>query len=103
MVTKVFPPGELADRTLAFARRIASLPTVTALLIKDSVNSHHPPPAVIAVGALNAVGGVIALIVEWEGAAVGLGLVFGVVIVVLALASARATGETAQAPGPSLP
>ncbi len=29
---------ELADETLAFARRIASLPTMTALLIKESVN-----------------------------------------------------------------
>jgi enoyl-CoA hydratase len=38
MVTKVFPPGELADQTLAFARRIAKTPTVAALLIKESVN-----------------------------------------------------------------
>jgi enoyl-CoA hydratase len=38
MVTKVFPPEALADRTLEFARRIAALPTVTALLIKESVN-----------------------------------------------------------------
>jgi enoyl-CoA hydratase len=38
MVNKVFPRGELEDRTLAFARRIAALPTVTALLIKESVN-----------------------------------------------------------------
>jgi enoyl-CoA hydratase len=38
MVNKVFPHAELEDRTLAFARRIAALPTMTALLIKESVN-----------------------------------------------------------------
>ena len=38
MVSKVFPAGELADRTLGFARRIAALPSVTSLLIKESVN-----------------------------------------------------------------
>jgi enoyl-CoA hydratase len=38
MVSKVFPADELADRTLAFARRIAELPTMSALLIKESVN-----------------------------------------------------------------
>ena len=38
MVSKVFPDEELADGTLALARRIAQLPTMTALLIKDSVN-----------------------------------------------------------------
>ena len=38
MVTKLFPPDELAERTLDFARRIAELPTMTALLIKESVN-----------------------------------------------------------------
>jgi enoyl-CoA hydratase len=38
MVSKVFPGAELADRTLDFARRIAELPTMTALLIKESVN-----------------------------------------------------------------
>jgi enoyl-CoA hydratase len=38
MVSKVFPREELADRTLEFARRIAKLPTMTALLIKESVN-----------------------------------------------------------------
>jgi enoyl-CoA hydratase len=38
MVSKVFPLGELADRTLDFARRIAELPTVAALMIKESVN-----------------------------------------------------------------
>ncbi|HVB44898.1 MAG TPA: enoyl-CoA hydratase [Streptosporangiaceae bacterium] len=38
MVTKIFPAAELAEQTLRFARRIAALPTVTALLIKESVN-----------------------------------------------------------------
>ena len=38
MVSKVFPPAELGDRTLAFARRIAQLPTMSALLIKEAVN-----------------------------------------------------------------
>jgi enoyl-CoA hydratase len=38
MVSKVFGADELADRTLDFARRIAQLPTMTALLIKESVN-----------------------------------------------------------------
>ena len=38
MVNKVFPRAELEDRTLAFARRIAALPSMTALLIKESVN-----------------------------------------------------------------
>jgi enoyl-CoA hydratase/carnithine racemase len=38
MVSKVFPGAELPDRTLEFAQRIAQLPTMTALLIKESVN-----------------------------------------------------------------
>jgi enoyl-CoA hydratase len=38
MVSKVFPTDELPERTLEFARRIAALPTMTALLIKESVN-----------------------------------------------------------------
>ena len=38
MVSKVFDVGELGERTVDFARRIARLPTLTALLIKDSVN-----------------------------------------------------------------
>jgi enoyl-CoA hydratase len=38
MVSKVFPKDELGDRTLEFARRIAALPTMTALLIKEAVN-----------------------------------------------------------------
>ncbi len=38
MVSKVFPVDELADKTLDFARRIAKVPTMAALLIKESVN-----------------------------------------------------------------
>jgi enoyl-CoA hydratase/carnithine racemase len=38
MVSKIFPNDELAERTLEFARRIAALPTMTSLLIKESVN-----------------------------------------------------------------
>jgi enoyl-CoA hydratase len=38
MVSKVFPRAELEDSTLEFARRIARLPTMTALMIKESVN-----------------------------------------------------------------
>jgi enoyl-CoA hydratase len=38
MVSKVFPSDELGERTLDMARRIAGLPTMTALLIKEAVN-----------------------------------------------------------------
>jgi len=38
MVSQVVPAASLEDETLAFARRIAALPTMTALLIKESVN-----------------------------------------------------------------
>jgi len=38
MVSKVFPAATLARRTLELADRVARLPTVTALLIKESVN-----------------------------------------------------------------
>jgi enoyl-CoA hydratase len=38
MVSKVFKRDELNERTLEFAQRIANLPTMTALLIKESVN-----------------------------------------------------------------
>ncbi|OBB14640.1 enoyl-CoA hydratase [Mycolicibacterium setense] len=38
MVSKIFPAADLDERTLAFARRIAERPTVTSLLIKESVN-----------------------------------------------------------------
>jgi enoyl-CoA hydratase len=38
MVSKVFAADELGERTLEFARRIAKIPTMAALLIKESVN-----------------------------------------------------------------
>jgi enoyl-CoA hydratase len=38
MLSKVFPREQLDEQTLAFARRIARLPTMAALLIKESVN-----------------------------------------------------------------
>jgi enoyl-CoA hydratase/carnithine racemase len=38
MVSKVFPEAELAERTVEFARRIAKIPTMAALLVKESVN-----------------------------------------------------------------
>jgi enoyl-CoA hydratase len=38
MVSKVFPTDELSAHTLEFARRIAKVPTVASLLIKESVN-----------------------------------------------------------------
>jgi enoyl-CoA hydratase len=38
MVNKVFPAAELTERCLAFARRIAALPTIAALMVKESVN-----------------------------------------------------------------
>jgi enoyl-CoA hydratase len=38
MVSKVFPVAELNERTLEFARRIAQVPTMAALMIKESVN-----------------------------------------------------------------
>jgi enoyl-CoA hydratase len=38
MVSKIFPPDTLADQTIEFARRIAKLPTMTSLLIKEAVN-----------------------------------------------------------------
>jgi enoyl-CoA hydratase len=38
MVSKIFPLNQLEEQTLAYARRISELPTVTALLIKESVN-----------------------------------------------------------------
>ncbi len=38
MVSKIFPTETLDARTLDYAKRIAELPTVTALLIKESVN-----------------------------------------------------------------
>ena len=38
MVSKVCPTAELPDRTLDYARRIAEVPTMTALMIEESVN-----------------------------------------------------------------
>lgn len=38
MVSKIFRRDELAERTLELARRIAEVPTMAALLIKESVN-----------------------------------------------------------------
>ena len=38
MVSKVFPDDELGDRTLDSAKRIAELPTMSTLLIKEAVN-----------------------------------------------------------------
>lgn len=38
MVSKIFPADRLADDTLDFARRIAEVPTMAALMIKESVN-----------------------------------------------------------------
>jgi enoyl-CoA hydratase len=52
MVSKIFPDHELESLTLEFAERIARIPTMTSLLIKESVNQ-----AVDAMGfsaALNA-------------------------------------------------
>jgi enoyl-CoA hydratase len=38
MVSKIFPVDALEERTLEYAKRIAQLPTMAALLIKESVN-----------------------------------------------------------------
>lgn len=38
MVSKIFTPDRLEQDTLEFARRIAQLPTVTSLMIKEAVN-----------------------------------------------------------------
>ncbi|MEV6985403.1 enoyl-CoA hydratase [Sphaerisporangium sp. NPDC051017] len=51
MVSKVFPAEHLDDDTLTFARRIAALPTMTALMIKESVNQ-----TVDSMGFANALG-----------------------------------------------
>lgn len=39
MVSKIFPRDELENRTVEFAQRIADLPTMASLLVKDSVNA----------------------------------------------------------------
>src|SRR3954447_18209081 len=56
MVSKIFASDRLAEDTLAFARRIAELPTVTSLLIKESVNQ-----AVDAMGFTSALSGAFTL------------------------------------------
>jgi enoyl-CoA hydratase len=38
MVSKIFPQEQLEERTIEMARRIAQLPTMTSLLIKEAVN-----------------------------------------------------------------
>jgi enoyl-CoA hydratase len=38
MVSKIFSVGDLPERTLEFAGRIAALPSMTSILIKESVN-----------------------------------------------------------------
>jgi len=38
MISKIFPADELSERTVEFARRICKIPTMAALLIKESVN-----------------------------------------------------------------
>ena len=38
MVSKVFPLADLEERTIEFARRIAEVPTMPALLVKEAVN-----------------------------------------------------------------
>jgi enoyl-CoA hydratase len=38
MVSKIFPVDELGERTLDFARRIAQVPTMASLLVKEAVN-----------------------------------------------------------------
>jgi enoyl-CoA hydratase len=38
MVTKIFKADKLSDKTVKFANRIAKVPTMTALMIKESVN-----------------------------------------------------------------
>ncbi len=38
MISKIFPADELSERTVEFARRICKIPTMAALLVKESVN-----------------------------------------------------------------
>jgi enoyl-CoA hydratase len=60
MVSKVFPTERLDEETLAFARRIAAVPTMAALMIKQAVNQtqdnqgfHNALAAVFSIHALN--------------------------------------------------
>lgn len=56
MVSKVFAPDRIARDTVEFARRIARLPSITSLLIKESVNQ-----AVDAMGFPSALSGAFTL------------------------------------------
>lgn len=56
MVSKVFANDRLAEDTLTFARRIARLPSITSLLVKESVNQ-----AVDAMGFTTALSGAFSL------------------------------------------
>ena len=56
MVSKVFAPDRIAEDTVEFARRIARLPSITSLLIKESVNQ-----AVDAMGFTTALSGAFTL------------------------------------------
>lgn len=38
MVSKIFPADDLSERTIEFAQRIARVPTMAALLVKEAVN-----------------------------------------------------------------
>ena len=38
MVSKIFPNDQLEEKTLEFARRIAKVPTMASLLVKEAVN-----------------------------------------------------------------
>lgn len=38
MVSRVFPEGRLQEETMAFARRIAAVPTAASVMVKDAVN-----------------------------------------------------------------
>jgi enoyl-CoA hydratase len=38
MVSKIFPADDLTERTVEFAERIAQLPSMTSLLVKEAVN-----------------------------------------------------------------
>jgi enoyl-CoA hydratase len=60
MVSRVFPAGTLDARALEFARRIAKVPTVTALMIKEAVNQaqdnqgfHNSLQAALSIHNLN--------------------------------------------------
>jgi enoyl-CoA hydratase len=56
MVSRVVDDGDLRASTLEFAKRIAALPSVTSLMIKESVNQ-----SVDAMGFLTSLNGAFAL------------------------------------------